>query len=66
MAVALYISGEHNDLPFFADTFAGSSYARFLLQNQVQDAAFARCHGIESEWGMRFADTVSGNASGKF
>src|SRR5450759_2687281 len=64
-ATVFSIGGEHNDLAFFPGAFARGPYAGLFLQNQMQDAPFARGHGIESKWRMCFANALGGNACGK-
>ena len=57
--------GIHDHLALFTRAFALAADAGFLFQNQVQDAALARGHGVKSEWSAGFADSLGGHAGGK-
>ena len=66
MAYQTLIGWVDHDLTIFAGAFASGADASFFFQDEMQDAPFARGHGVESERGVSFADAIGGDMRGKF
>ena len=62
---AVLVRGIHDDGAVFAGAFAFGAHAAFFLQYQMQNTAFARGHGVETEWRACLADAIRGDARGE-